>query len=332
MAENDDPQPKARKNLQTSPVFATCVGPSLLSSTHPPTPQASVPQASATPSPAAPIPSPTGPPTAALPTPQASAPPASATPSPAAPIPAPTGPPTAALPTPQASAPPAPPTQPASATPTSDAGASPAAATGCWNSPSIGAALPTPSTNHPQTPSHRALALLNKNYPSTPMTPPPPPMMSYGGYRTPHLAQFASPTPSLESLELQLTQSPMTPASRPAPPTPKRRRVEPTVSRPWEGNKENEENTDNSENVNTAENWRSAKKTMRDIITAINKERSTITKGRRKNKASANRVRELDAAKDDMQRLCKVYCQSITSEWHQEANTLIRDWSYLLKL
>ena len=294
MAENDDPQPpKARKNLQTSPVFATCVGPSLLSSTHPPTPQASVPQASATPSPAAPIPSPTGPPTAALPTPQASAPPA-------APIPAP-------------------PTQPASAT-------------GCWNSPSIGAALPTPSTNHPQTPSHRALALLNKNYPSTPMTPPPPPMMSYGGYRTPHLAQFASPTPSLESLELQLTQSPMTPASRPAPPTPKRRRVEPTVSRPWEGNKENEENTDNSENVNTAENWRSAKKTMRDIITAINKERSTITKGRRKNKASANRVRELDAAKDDMQRLCKVYCQSITSEWHQEANTLIRDWSYLLKL
>ena len=293
MAENDDPQPKARKNLQTSPVFATCVGPSLLSSTHPPTPQASVPQASATPSPAAPIPSPTGPPTAALPTPQASAPPA-------APIPAP-------------------PTQPASAT-------------GCWNSPSIGAALPTPSTNHPQTPSHRALALLNKNYsPSTPMTPPPP-MMSYGGYRTPHLAQFASPTPSLESLELQLTQSPMTPASRPAPPTPKRRRVEPTVSRPWEGNKENEENTDNSENVNTAENWRSAKKTMRDIITAINKERSTITKGRRKNKASANRVRELDAAKDDMQRLCKVYCQSITSEWHQEANTLIRDWSYLLKL
>ena len=294
MAENDDPQPpKARKNLQTSPVFATCVGPSLLSSTHPPTPQASVPQASATPSPAAPIPSPTGPPTAALPTPQASAPPA-------APIPAP-------------------PTQPASAT-------------GCWNSPSIGAALPTPSTNHPQTPSHRALALLNKNYPSTPMTPPPPPMMSYGGYRTPHLAQFASPTPSLESLELQLTQSPMTPASRPAPPTPKRRRVEPTVSRPWEGNKENEENTDNSENVNTAENWRSAKKTMRDLITAINKERSTITKGRRKNKASANRVRELDAAKDDMQRLCKVYCQSITSEWHQEANTLIRDWSYLLKL
>ena len=183
MAENDDPQPpKARKNLQTSPVFATCVGPSLLSSTHPPTPQASVPQASATPSPAAPIPSPTGPPTAALPTPQASAPPA-------APIPAP-------------------PTQPASAT-------------GCWNSPSIGAALPTPSTTHPQTPSHRALALLNKNYPSTPMTPPPPPMMSYGGYRTPHLAQFASPTPSLESLELQLTQSPMTPASRPAPPTPK---------------------------------------------------------------------------------------------------------------
>ena len=166
------------------------------------------------------------------------------------------------------------------------------------------------------------------------MTPPPPPMMSYGGYRTPHLAQFASPTPSLESLELQLTQSPMTPASRPAPPTPKRRRVEPTVSRPWEGNKENEENTDNinSENVNTAENWRSAKKTMRDLITAINKERSTITKGRRKNKASANRVRELDAAKDDMQRLCKVYCQSITSEWHQEANTLIRDWSYLLKL
>ena len=313
MAENDDPQPpKARKNLQTSPVFATCVGPSLLSSTHPPTPQASVPQASATPSPAAPIPSPTGPPTAALPTPQASALPA---------------PPTAALPTPQASAPPAapipaPPTQPASAT-------------GCWNSPSIGAALPTPSTNHPQTPSHRALALLNKNYsPSTPMTPPPPPMMSYGGYRTPHLAQFASPTPSLESLELQLTQSPMTPASRPAPPTPKRRRVEPTVSRPWEGNKENEENTDNinSENVNTAENWRSAKKTMRDIITAINKERSTITKGRRKNKASANRVRELDAAKDDMQRLCKVYCQSITGEWHQEANTLIRDWSYLLKL
>ena len=309
MAENDDPQPpKARKNLQTSPVFATCVGPSLLSSTHPPTPQASVPQASATPSPAAPIPSPTGPPTAALPTPQASALPA---------------PPTAALPTPQASAPPAapipaPPTQPASAT-------------GCWNSPSIGAALPTPSTNHPQTPSHRALALLNKNYPSTPMTPPPP-MMSYGGYRTPHLAQFASPTPSLESLELQLTQSPMTPASRPAPPTPKRRRVEPTVSRPWEGNKENEENTDNSENVNTAENWRSAKKTMRDLITAINKERSTITKGRRKNKASANRVRELDAAKDDMQRLCKVYCQSITSEWHQEANTLIRDWSYLLKL
>ena len=293
MAENDDPQPKARKNLQTSPVFATCVGPSLLSSTHPPTPQASAPPASATPSPAAPIPSPTGPPTAALPTPQASAPPA-------APIPAP-------------------PTQPASAT-------------GCWNSPSIGAALPTPSTNHPQTPSHRALALLNKNYPSTPMTPPPPPMMSYGGYRTPHLAQFASPTPSLESLELQLTQSPMTPASRPAPPTPKRRRVEPTVSRPWEGNKENEENTDNSENVNTAENWRSAKKTMRDLITAINKERSTITKGRRKNKASANRVRELDAAKDDMQRLCKVYCQSITSEWHQEANTLIRDWSYLLKL
>ena len=294
MAENDDPQPpKARKNLQTSPVFATCVGPSLLSSTHPPTPQASAPPASATPSPAAPIPSPTGPPTAALPTPQASAPPA-------APIPAP-------------------PTQPASAT-------------GCWNSPSIGAALPTPSTTHPQTPSHRALALLNKNYPSTPMTPPPPPMMSYGGYRTPHLAQFASPTPSLESLELQLTQSPMTPASRPAPPTPKRRRVEPTVSRPWEGNKENEENTDNSENVNTAENWRSAKKTMRDIITAINKERSTITKGRRKNKASANRVRELDAAKDDMQRLCKVYCQSITSEWHQEANTLIRDWSYLLKL
>ena len=311
MAENDDPQPKARKNLQTSPVFATCVGPSLLSSTHPPTPQASAPPASATPSPAAPIPSPTGPPTAALPTPQASAPPA---------------PPTAALPTPQASAPPAapipaPPTQPASAT-------------GCWNSPSIGAALPTPSTNHPQTPSHRALALLNKNYPSTPMTPPPPPMMSYGGYRTPHLAQFASPTPSLESLELQLTQSPMTPASRPAPPTPKRRRVEPTVSRPWEGNKENEENTDNinSENVNTAKNWRSAKKTMRDLITAINKERSTITKGRRKNKASANRVRELDAAKDDMQRLCKVYCQSITSEWHQEANTLIRDWSYLLKL
>ena len=293
MAENDDPQPKARKNLQTSPVFATCVGPSLLSSTHPPTPQASAPQASATPSPAAPIPSPTGPPTAALPTPQASAPPA-------APIPAP-------------------PTQPASAT-------------GCWNSPSIGAALPTPSTNHPQTPSHRALALLNKNYPSTPMTPPPPPMMSYGGYRTPHLAQFASPTPSLESLELQLTQSPMTPASRPAPPTPKRRRVEPTVSRPWEGNKENEENTDNSENVNTAENWRSAKKTMRDLITAINKERSTITKGRRKNKASANRVRELDAAKDDMQRLCKVYCQSITGEWHQEANRLIRDWSYLLKL
>ena len=295
MAENDDPQPpKARKNLQTSPVFATCVGPSLLSSTHPPTPQASVPQASATPSPAAPIPSPTGPPTAALPTPQASAPPA-------APIPAP-------------------PTQPASAT-------------GCWNSPSIGAALPTPSTTHPQTPSHRALALLNKNYsPSTPMTPPPPPMMSYGGYRTPHLAQFASPTPSLESLELQLTQSPMTPASRPAPPTPKRRRVEPTVSRPWEGNKENEENTDNSENVNTAENWRSAKKTMRDIITAINKERSTITKGRRKNQASANKVRELNAAKDDMQRLCKVYCQSITGEWHQEANTLIRDWSYLLKL
>ena len=290
MAENDDPQPKARKNLQTSPVFATCVGPSLLSSTHPPTPQASAPPASATPSPAAPIPSPTGPPTAALPTPQASAPPA-------APIPAP-------------------PTQPASAT-------------GCWNSPSIGAALPTPSTNHPQTPSHRALALLNKNYPSTPMTPPPPPMMSYGGYRTPHLAQFASPTPLLD---LQLTQSLMTPASRPAPPTPKRRRVEPTVSRPWEGNKENEENTDNSENVNTAENWRSAKKTMRDIITAINKERSTITKGRRKNKASANRVRELDAAKDDMQRLCKVYCQSITGEWHQEANTLIRDWSYLLKL
>ena len=294
MAENDDPQPKARKNLQTSPVFATCVGASLLSSTHPPTPQASAPPASATPSPAAPIPSPTGPPTAALPTPQASAPPA-------APIPAP-------------------PTQPASAT-------------GCWNSPSIGAALPTPSTNHPQTPSHRALALLNKNYPSTPMTPPPPPMMSYGGYRTPHLAQFASPTPSLESLELQLTQSPMTPASRPAPPTPKRRRVEPTVSRPWEGNKENEENTDNSENVNTAENWRSAKKTMRDIITAINKERSTITKGRRKNQASIiNKVRELDAAKDDMQRLCKVYCQSITGEWHQEANTLIRDWSYLLKL
>ena len=310
MAENDDPQPKARKNLQTSPVFATCVGPSLLSSTHPPTPQASAPPASATPSPAAPIPAPTGPPTAALPTPQASAPPA---------------PPTAALPTPQASAPPAapipaPPTQPASAT-------------GCWNSPSIGAALPTPSTTHPQTPSHRALALPNKNYSSsTPMTPPPPPMMSYGGYRTPHLAQFASPTPSLESLELQLTQSPMTPASRPAPPTPKRRRVEPTVSRPWEGNKENEENTDNSENVNTAENWRSAKKTMRDLITAINKERSTITKGRRKNKASANRVRELDAAKDDMQRLCKVYCQSITGEWHQEANTLIRDWSYLLKL
>ena len=326
MAENDDPQPpKARKNLQTSPVFATCVGPSLLSSTHPPTPQASAPQASATPSPAAPIPSPTGPPTAALPTPQASAPPAP--PTAALPTPqasAPPAPPTAALPTPQASAPPAapipaPPTQPASAT-------------GCWNSPSIGAALPTPSTNHPQTPSHRALALLNKNYPSTPMTPPPPPMMSYGGYRTPHLAQFASPTPSLESLELQLTQSPMTPASRPAPPTPKRRRVEPTVSRPWEGNKENEENTDNSENVNTAENWRSAKKTMRDLITAINKERSTITKGRRKNKASANRVRELDAAKDDMQRLCKVYCQSITSEWHQEANTLIRDWSYLLKL
>ena len=105
------------------------------------------------------------------------------------------------------------------------------------------------------------------------------------------------------------------------------------ILRPWEGIKENAENI-NTENINTeAEDWRSAKKTMRELIQVITKEHSTISKGRRKSLASnINKCRELQAAKEDMQRLCKVYKQSITGEWHQEANKLISDWSYLLKV